>query len=185
MRAKNDITRLIPARSIIPVVTIKSEETALDVLRKIADDGYKVVEITLRTPHGLPAIAAARKALPQLVIGAGTVMTARQYQNAEAAGAQFIVSPGSSQMLLSYGAISETPYIPGCMTTTEVMAAQQIGYTLVKLFPANTLGVDYMKHLGAVLPEMRFMPTGGIRKDDADMYLAAPNVHAVGGSWML
>jgi 2-dehydro-3-deoxyphosphogluconate aldolase / (4S)-4-hydroxy-2-oxoglutarate aldolase len=142
--------------------------------------------VTLRTPSALAAIAAISKAVPDAVAGAGTIVLAEQIDEALAAGARFLVSPGATPALAKAAAQSPVPFLPGCATASEAMALREFGFRALKLFPAEAVGgVRLLASLAAPLPDLSFCPTGGIDLAKAPDYLKLPNVACVGGSWML
>jgi 2-dehydro-3-deoxyphosphogluconate aldolase/(4S)-4-hydroxy-2-oxoglutarate aldolase len=147
--------------------------------------GIDVMEITLRHAAGLPAIAAVARAVPAMHVGAGTVTRPQEMVQARDAGARFALSPGLSDALAQAAIDCELPFIPGAMTPSEVMHARDIGFGLVKLFPAAQAGgVAMLKALGGPLPDMKFCPTGGVSLTNLPEYLQQPNVAMVGGSWL-
>lgn len=171
---------------IIPVVTIENASDAVALARTLVDAGLPVIEITLRTQAGLDAIRAIAAEVPDAHVGAGTVRNVGQGRDAVEAGAKFVVSPGVTGALLDAAADWAVPYLPGTATASEMMRAADRGITLMKLFPAESIGgVGLLKSLAAPLADLQFCPTGGITQDNAARYLALPNVACVGGSWMV
>jgi len=147
--------------------------------------GIDVMEITLRHPAGLPAIAAVAKAVPEMCVGAGTVTTLDDVARVVDAGATFALSPGMTDSLIAAVQKANLPFVPGVMTPGEVMRARDHGYGLVKLFPATQAGgLGMLKAMGGPLPDMRFCPTGGVSLANMNEFLALPNVAMVGGSWL-
>src|SRR5690606_14531953 len=133
----------------------------------------------------LDAIRLVAKDVPEAIVGAGTILSARAYGEAAAAGARFIVSPGSTRELLGEAETGDVPFLPGAVTPSEILALRDAGYTMVKFFPAEQAGgAGYLKSLAAPLPAIRFCPTGGITAANAASYLSLPNVVCVGGSWV-
>ncbi|EPC01182.1 ketohydroxyglutarate aldolase [Litchfieldella anticariensis FP35 = DSM 16096] len=170
---------------IIPVITIERLEDAVPIGRALVEGGLPVLEITLRTACALEAIKRIREALPGASIGVGTVLTPAQYRQAEQVGADFVVTPGTTEALYRYGVSSPVPMLPGVSTVSELMTGWQYGYRRFKFFPAEASGgAKALKAFGAPIPEARFCPTGGITVDNADDYLSLPNVMCVGGSWL-
>lgn len=170
---------------LVPVITIRDPQTAVDLGRALVAGGLRILEITLRTEHGLGAITALREALPDVWVGAGTVTSVDQYQAAIKAGAQFVITPGSTHALLQYGATASVPLLPGVATLSEILQAYELGYRDFKLFPAEVAGgTAALKSFAGPLPDVRFCPTGGIKPDTAAAYLALENVIAVGGTWL-
>jgi len=173
------------ATSVIPVVTIERERDAVPLARALYEGGLGIIEIALRTPAAIAAIAAIRREVPQAVVGAGTLLRAADVAAAARAGAQFLVSPGTTPELAASALASELPYLPGVATPSEVMAARALGVCVMKLFPAAALGgVAFLTALAPVFPGIAFCPTGGIDERAAADYLALPNVPMIGGSWM-
>ena len=170
---------------VIPVVTIDDAADAGPLSRALLAGGLHTIEITLRTPAALDAIREAALAAPELVIGAGTVLSGEDMNAAAAAGARYALSPGATPALLRAGRDAPIPLIPGVATASEVMAGLAMNYRCFKFFPAETLGgVDAMKALAGPLPNARFCPTGGIGAERAPEYLKLANVLCVGGSWV-
>ncbi|MFF7215973.1 bifunctional 4-hydroxy-2-oxoglutarate aldolase/2-dehydro-3-deoxy-phosphogluconate aldolase [Streptomyces sp. NPDC008238] len=171
---------------VIPVVTLEDPADAPPLVGALARGGLTAVEITLRTPAALDAVAAAARAVPEAVVGAGTVLRAEQVGAAVRAGARFLVSPGWTDGLVDAMTASGLPFLPGVSTASEVLALAERGVTELKFFPAEAAGGPaYLKALAAPLPHVRFCPTGGIDAARAPAYLALPNVSCVGGSWMV
>jgi len=171
--------------SVIPVLTIEREADVLPLARALLDGGLSVIEITMRTAAAPAAIAAIARELPQISVGAGTLQRAADVAEARAAGARFLVSPGTTPELAAVALATELPYLPGVATPSEVMTARALGICVMKLFPAEALGgVTFLKALAPVFPGIAFCPTGGVDERTAADYLALPNVPMVGGSWM-
>ncbi len=171
---------------VIPVITIHDTARAVPMAEALVAGGLKALEVTLRTPRALDAIEAIAAAVPDAVVGAGTVTQPDQFAEAREAGARFAVSPGSTPALLDAAAGSGLPYLPGVATASEVMALLERGITHMKFFPAGAAGgTAALKGWSAPLPEARFCPTGGIGPANAASYLELPNVLCVGGSWVV
>ena len=176
---------LFRGTSVIPVLTIERERDAVPLARALFEGGLSVIEVTLRTAAAPSAIAAIARELPQVVVGAGTLLRAADIATAVHAGARFLVSPGMIPELAAAALSAELPYLPGAATPSEVMAARALGICVMKLFPAEALGgTAWLKALAPVFPGVAFCPTGGIDETGAAEYLALPNVPMVGGSWM-
>ena len=177
----------IIARSpVIPVITIEKLADCKPLATALVKGGLVVLELTLRTAVALDAIRQLRKQFPAAIIGAGTVMDATQLQQAIDAGAQFIVSPGTTDSLVTAVAASGLPYLPGAATPSEMMRLAEQGFSVQKFFPAEAAGgVDMLRSLAAPLSKIRFCPTGGMTPDNALNYLSLPNVVCIGGSWMV
>ena len=173
------------AAPVIPVITLQEGDDWLGLADCLSQAGVNTLEITLRTDQGLQAIADLRRRRPQIVVGAGTVLSAEQVQAAAEAGAQFLVSPGIDTSLLDAAQRISIPYLPGTATVSEMMTAQAAGLACAKLFPAAVVGgVELLKAAGSVLPDLTLCPTGGVSQDNLDEYLALANVACVGGSWL-
>src|SRR3954471_10081461 len=171
--------------SVIPVLTIDRERDAVPLARALFEGGLPVIEVALRTPVAAAAIAAIARELPQVVVGAGTLLRAADVGRAVQAGAPFLVSPALTPELAGSALPTELPSLPGVATPSEIMAARALGICVMKLFPAEALGgVAFLKALAPVFPGVAFCPTGGIDEANAAEYLALPNVPVVGGSWM-
>ncbi|MGL5843120.1 MAG: bifunctional 4-hydroxy-2-oxoglutarate aldolase/2-dehydro-3-deoxy-phosphogluconate aldolase [Aeromonas hydrophila] len=174
------------ASPLVPVMVINELEQALPMAKALLDGGISVFEITLRTPVALDAIALIAKAMPDAMVGAGTVLNCAQFDAAVAAGARFVISPGMTPALLAHAARSTAPLIPGVATPSEVMQALEAGYDHLKFFPAEANGgTKALAAIAAPLPLVTFCPTGGIGPKNVTDYLALKCVATVGGSWML
>lgn len=179
------IDQLCARARIMPVITIAREEDILPLADALAAGGLGVLEITLRSAHGLTAIRRLREERPELCVGAGTVLDRQMLAAAEEAGAQFIVTPGSTAELLQAGLESTVPMLPGTSSASDIMLGYALGYRRFKLFPAEVCGgVAALKALGGPFGGVRFCPTGGINPDNLQRYMAQPNVMCVGGTWM-
>jgi 2-dehydro-3-deoxyphosphogluconate aldolase/(4S)-4-hydroxy-2-oxoglutarate aldolase len=170
---------------ILPIMTVRSVDAGLKIAESLLAGGLAVMEITLRTPEGAAAIQAIRQRHPEMRIGAGTLLRPEDFARAEAAGAQFAVSPGLDASLAEAGAKSALPFLPGVQTASEVVAAVGHGFKTLKFYPARAAGGPaVLADFASVFPEVRFVPTGKIRQADAGEYLALTNVLSVGGSWV-
>jgi 2-dehydro-3-deoxyphosphogluconate aldolase / (4S)-4-hydroxy-2-oxoglutarate aldolase len=170
---------------VIPVVVIHDLEHAVPVARALVEGGLPVIELTLRTPVALDAIEAIASAVPEIRVGAGTIVAPHQAKDAVSAGAQFLVSPGTTDSLAAAMIDTGLPHLPGAATVSEVLRLLELGYTEMKLFPAVASGgVDFLRSISAPVPQARFCPTGGITAETAASYLALSNVGCVGGSWL-
>jgi len=178
------LAELLAEARIVPVLTVPDPRTAAPLARALAAGGARCAEVTFRTPDA-EQVVKAMAAQGDLVVGAGTVLTAEQAERAVAAGARFLVSPGLDDEVLDTARALGVPIAPGVATATELMRAIRAGIDTVKLFPAEPLGGRAMlRALAAPFPGVRFMPTGGIDAAALPGYLAEPSVLAVGGSWM-
>ncbi|MBR5577383.1 MAG: bifunctional 4-hydroxy-2-oxoglutarate aldolase/2-dehydro-3-deoxy-phosphogluconate aldolase [Lachnospiraceae bacterium] len=170
----------------IPVVVIKELEETDRIMKALKNNDIHCAEITFRTDCAAEAIAYAVKNYPEMEIGAGTVINSRQCEEALAAGATFIVSPGLSPSVARLCNERGIPYYPGCVTPTEIMAALELGITTVKFFPANVYGgLKALKALSAPFPQVKFIPTGGIDRSNIEEFLAFDKVAAIGGSFFV
>jgi 2-dehydro-3-deoxyphosphogluconate aldolase/(4S)-4-hydroxy-2-oxoglutarate aldolase len=180
-----NIRSVLALAPVIPVLTIERVEHAVPLARALSAGGLRVLEVTLRTPAGLPAIEAMRKAVPDAVVGVGTITRAEDFAAAGRAGAQFGVSPGLNAELAAAAKSAAFPLLPGIMTPTELISGAAWGYDTFKLFPAQQAGgVNMLKALAGPFPGIVFCPTGGITRATAPEFLALPNVACVGGSWV-
>jgi 2-dehydro-3-deoxyphosphogluconate aldolase/(4S)-4-hydroxy-2-oxoglutarate aldolase len=180
-----NIREIVSFAPVIPVLTITELEHAVPLARALSAGGLRVLEITLRTPVALAAIEAMRKAVPEAIIGVGTLTKAVDFAAADRVGAQFGVTPGLTPELAAAARGARFPLLPGVMTPTELIAARNAGFNVLKLFPAQQAGgIGMLQALGAPFPDVLFCPTGGISRDTAPDYLALPNVVCVGGSWV-
>lgn len=176
------ILALVP---VIPVLTIEKLEHAVPLAQALCAGGLRVLEVTLRTPPALAAIEAMRKAVPDAVVGVGTLAKPQDFVDAARAGAQFGVSPGLTVELANAARQAPFPLLPGVMTPSELIAGLGWGFDTFKLFPAQQAGgIGMLKALGAPFPDVLFCPTGGITRATAPEFLALPNVACVGGSWV-
>lgn len=170
---------------VIPVVVIEAVEHAVPLARALVAGGIGIIEITLRTAAGLPAIERIATSVPEIRVGAGTVTEVNQLSSVVDAGAQFVVTPGSPAALIDAILLRELPLLAGASTLTEMMTLTARGHRALKFFPAEQSGgVGYLKAVGGPLPAAMFCPTGGITIRTAPDYLALANVGCVGGSWL-
>lgn len=177
---------LLREARILPVVTVISAEQAVAIAHALVEGGLVAIELTLRTPAALDAIAAVKQAVPGIAVGAGTVLSAAQIAAVRDAGADFLVTPGTPPALAQALVESGLPSIPGAATATELLALSALGFRVCKLFPASAIGgLALIRALRGPLPAMLLCPTGGIGETEAPQYLAEPNVVCVGGSWMV
>ncbi|KPQ30289.1 MAG: 2-dehydro-3-deoxyphosphogluconate aldolase / (4S)-4-hydroxy-2-oxoglutarate aldolase [Marinobacter excellens HL-55] len=185
MEHREQIRAVLTASPLIPVITIDDPEDAIPLCRALVDGGLKVLEITLRTEFGVDAIRQVRQALPEALVGAGTVTSIAQYRQVESAGAQFVITPGVTEAILDFGVTSEAPLLPGIATASELLMGYSHGYRYFKLFPAEVSGgISALKAFSGPFPDVVFCPTGGIRQNTASAYLALENVATVGGTWL-
>ncbi len=177
-----DICRLAP---VVPVLVIEDPDTAVPLAEALVAGGLRALEITLRTPAALGAIKAISNAVPDAVVGVGTLRSAGDVDDAVKAGARFAVSPGLSHAILNAAQAAALPMLPGVATPSEAMAAAERGFDLLKFFPAEANGgVSVLKAWASPLSGLEFCPTGGVTAENAIDYLSLPNVICVGGSWV-
>lgn len=181
------IGALLRRAPVVPVIVVHDVAHAVPLAEALVAGGLPVLEVTLRTPAGLAAVSAMRRAVPEAIVGVGTLTEAFQFAAARDAGAQFGVSPGLTGALLAASLeAADWPYLPGVMTPSEALHARAAGFRHLKLFPAvQAGGVEMLKALHSVLADLIFCPTGGISQQNAAAFLALPNVACVGGSWVV
>lgn len=180
-----DASTLLQDARVIPVVVIEDADKAVPLARCLAGAGLESIEVTLRTAAALDAIARIAADVPKMLVGAGSLRKAAHVADVQKAGARFAVAPGATDKLLDAAEAADMPMVPGAATASEMMHLFERGYLLQKFFPAEHAGgIPYLKAVGAPLPELRFVPTGGISVELAQDYLALANVAAVGGSWI-
>jgi 2-dehydro-3-deoxyphosphogluconate aldolase/(4S)-4-hydroxy-2-oxoglutarate aldolase len=181
----DDSLELLTVSPVIPVVVIDDVENAVPLARALVDGGIRIIEVTLRTAAGLPAIRRIAESVPEILVGAGTVIDTEQLVAVVEGGARFVVTPGSPPALIDAVLGRGLPLLAGAGTLTEMMTLTARGHRAVKFFPAEQSGgAGYLKAVGGPLPGAMFCPTGGITPGNAPEYLALPNVGCVGGSWL-
>jgi 2-dehydro-3-deoxyphosphogluconate aldolase/(4S)-4-hydroxy-2-oxoglutarate aldolase len=179
------LAELLGRARLVAVLTIGRLDQAVPLARALVAGGVRTLEITLRTEAGADAAAAIRDAVPEAIVGLGTVLTTRDLELAKSLQLPFAFSPGATPDLLDAARELGVPFVPGIATASELIAAMRRGFTTVKLFPAEQVGgIGALKALGGPFPAARFNPTGGITEANMGAYLALPNVVAVGGSWL-
>ncbi|RQO67090.1 keto-deoxy-phosphogluconate aldolase [Aquitalea sp. FJL05] len=180
-----DALTLLRQGPVVPVIVVNDAAVAVDLARALVDGGIRVLEVTLRTKAALAAMRRMRDEVSGAIVGAGTLRNRAQLEAALDAGAQFGVSPGLTPELASAARNANLTLLPGVATASEAMRAQDEGFDILKLFPAEAVGgIKLLKSLAGPLPDLRFCPTGGIDLVKAKEYLALQNVLAVGGSWL-
>ena len=180
-----NIYELFRETGVVPVVVLDSEEQGPELARALLAGGVPLMEVTYRTAAAQGAIERIAREVPEMCVGAGTVLEPETASQAVQAGAQFIVSPGYSKELLSWCREREVVFFPGVATATELQTAVCDGMKYLKFFPAKQAGgAAMLKALGAVFSQVQFMPTGGIDAGNLSEYLSLPNVLACGGSWL-
>lgn len=181
-----DATLLFQDVRLVPVIALKDQTQAVDLALCLRDAGIGAIEVTLRTEAALASIELIAAKVPDVVVGAGSVRYEQQFSEIYERGAKFAVSPGSSAKLLQMAAKLQQPFVPGAASASEILNLMEWGYSLVKYFPAETLGgVEMLKALSAPLPEIKFFPTGGINAESIQDYLRLGCVKCVGGSWFV
>ncbi len=179
------VLQLMKKSGVIPVVVLDDTAQALPTANALLAGGVSVMEITFRTAAAASSIKAVSESCPEMLVGAGTVVTLEQCKQALECGAKFIVSPGFDPEVVSWCVERNIPITPGCVTPTEIMTAMKLGLNVVKFFPAGVYGgLKAMKALAAPFGGVKFIPTGGVDAKNLKEYLEAPFVHAVGGSWL-
>jgi len=170
---------------VIPVIVLQRLEDAVPLAQALVDGGVRVLEVTLRTPIALRCMEAIARAVPDAIVGAGTVRNAADAQAAKDVGCRFAVSPGYSSVVGLACRDIGLPLLPGVATASEVMQANADGYDFLKFFPATAAGgIPMLKALAGPFPDVVFCPTGGISAETAPQFLALPNVKVCGGSWL-
>lgn len=171
---------------LVPVVAINKIEDAIPTMEALVKGGLPVAEITYRTACAKDAIKLAVEKFPEALIGAGTVINAAQAEEAISLGVKFVVSPGLSKEVAKVCKDHNVPYLPGCVTPTEIMEALELGINVIKFFPASNYGgLKTIKALNGPFPQVTFMPTGGVNEENVLEYLAYPHIIACGGSFMM
>lgn len=182
----SDVVKQLGEIGIIPVVAIDDADTAVPLGKALSDGGLPCAEITFRTAAAAEAIQKMSAAHPDILAGAGTVLTVEQAKQAKAAGAKFIVTPGFDAAVVDWCLANDMPITPGVMTPTDINQALAKGLRLLKFFPAEAAGgIKALKAIGGPYVGVKFIPTGGISSDNLADYLRLPMVHACGGSFMV
>lgn len=180
-----DPTPLLARAPVVPVLTLDRVTDAVALARALVTGGLPVIEVTLRTDAALDAAGAIAAEVPGAILGIGTVTKIADIRMALAAGAKFLVTPGTPPDLAAALAEAPVPVVPSCATVSEAMALSDLGFSVLKFFPAATAGgTDFLQAIAAPLPQLKFFPSGGVGAEIAPAYLALPNVVAVGGSWV-
>jgi 2-dehydro-3-deoxyphosphogluconate aldolase / (4S)-4-hydroxy-2-oxoglutarate aldolase len=169
----------------VPVLTIERAEQAVPLARALVAGGLPLIEVALRTGASAEASRAIAREVPEAVLGIGTLTHASDIRVALDIGAQFLVTPGTPPQLAAALVKARVPVVPGCATPSEAMRLADLGFRVLKYFPASsTGGIEFLRQISGPLPRLKFIPSGGITEDTAADYLAEPNVIAVGGSWV-
>ena len=179
-------TQQVASCGVVPVVVLDDAAQALPTAKALMAGGINVMEITFRTAAAKASIAAVAAGMPEMIVGAGTVINTRQLEEAAQVGARFIVCPGSDREVIKAAQAKGFPIVPGVVTPSEIMMGLELGLTVFKFFPAETYGgLKAIKALCGPFPQIRFIPTGGINQTNAEEYFRNPKILAVGGSWMV
>lgn len=182
----NEVIEKLKKTGIVPVVVIENEEDALPLARALCNGGLPCAEVTFRTSAAASAIRMIKEAYPQMCVGAGTVLTKQQVDEAVASGSEFIVSPGLNPNIVTYVLEKGIPMLPGTCTPSDIERALELGLTQVKFFPAEPSGgLPMIKALAAPYVDVEFMPTGGINIQNVREYLSYKRIMCVGGTWMV
>lgn len=180
-----EILNRLERAGVVPVVVLDRAENAVATAQALLRGGVDVMEITFRTTAAADAISAVVENCPDMLVGAGTVVTLDQCKLAVARGAKFIVSPGFDPEIVAWCVENGVAVTPGCVTPTEIMAAMKLGLKVVKFFPSGIYGgLKAMKALAAPFGSIKFIPTGGVNAENLAEYASVPFVHAIGGSWL-
>lgn len=180
-----DVTTRLARAGVVPVVVLEHAKDAVPTAKAMAAGGIDVMEITFRTAAAADSIRAVSENCPEMLVGAGTVITLEQCKKAVESGAKFIVAPGFDEEVVRWCVENNVPVTPGCVTPTEIMAAMKLGLKVVKFFPAGVYGgLSAMKALSGPFGGIKFIPTGGVNAQNLAEYISAPFIHAVGGSWV-
>lgn len=181
-----NITEQIQNLAVVPVVVLEDAESALPLAKALCEGGLPCAEVTFRTKAAEKSIEIMTEAFPDMLVGAGTVLTTEQVDQAVKAGAKFIVSPGFDPEIVDYCISKNIPVFPGCITPSEVAQAVKRGLKVIKFFPAEQFGgIAAIKALAAPYTDIKFMPTGGIGPGNLESYLLNDKIIACGGSWMV
>ena len=180
-----DVLARMRTCGIVPVVVLENADDAVDTAKAMLNGGVDVMEITFRTAAAPESIRRVAAEVPGMLVGAGTVVTLDQCKQAVECGAKFIVAPGYDEEVVSWCCENNVPVTPGCVTPTEIMMALKHGIKVIKFFPANVYGgLTALKSLAGPFGGVKFIPTGGVGPANLAEFAAAPQVHAVGGSWV-
>jgi 2-dehydro-3-deoxyphosphogluconate aldolase/(4S)-4-hydroxy-2-oxoglutarate aldolase len=181
----NRFSELMSGQTLLPIIQANSPEQGVNIAKAMANAGLGLVEVVLRTEASLEALKAIKKEVPNLKVGAGTVLNAKTLNQALDAGSDFIVTPAVSETLLTELTQANVPAIPGVSNTGDILMAYEHGFTEQKLFPASLCGgAKYLSALSSVFQAISFCPTGGVTQDNKNDYLSLNNVFAVGGTWV-
>ncbi|RWR03833.1 keto-deoxy-phosphogluconate aldolase [[Pantoea] beijingensis] len=183
---KTSAEKILTTGPVVPVIVVNKLEHAVPMAKALVAGGVNVLEITLRTPVAMDALRAIINAVPEAIVGAGTVLNTQQLAEVTEAGAQFAISPGLTDPLLKAAIEGSIPLIPGISTVSELMVGLEYGLREFKFFPAEANGgVKALQAIGGPFPQVRFCPTGGISPSNYRDYLALKSVLCIGGSWLV
>ena len=179
------ISEILLLGPVIPVIVIDNADLAPALGEALLSGGIKSIEVTLRTDAALDSIERLARDLPEICVGAGTILSETNASSAANAGARFGVCPGSTPSIINACRVQNLPLLPGASTVSEILTLHEAGFTAMKFFPAAAAGgIQFIKSLSSPLPHIQFCPTGGITYDTASEWLALKNVICVGGSWL-
>lgn len=179
------ISKILSLGPVMPVIVIQQANHAIPLGEALLTGGIKTIEITLRTSAALNAIEQLAKHLPEIYVGAGTILNKENATKAKNSGAKFCVSPGTTSSIIDACKESDIPLLPGASTVSEMLTLSEAGFSEIKFFPASAAGgIQFIKSLASPLPKLKFCPTGGISLDTASEWLSLVNVSCVGGSWI-
>lgn len=179
-------TDLLASCGVVPVVVLNDVEQAIPTAKALLKGGINVMEITFRTAAAKDCIACVAAEMPEMIVGAGTVVTLEQLHDAVSTGAKFIVCPGSDEEIIAEALRLDVPVVPGAITPSEIMMGLKHGLKVFKFFPAETYGgIKAIKALCGPFPQISFISTGGISQANVADYYKNPKIKAVGGSWMV
>ncbi|EPZ96042.1 bifunctional 4-hydroxy-2-oxoglutarate aldolase/2-dehydro-3-deoxy-phosphogluconate aldolase [Helicobacter pylori] len=182
---QDKIIEILQISPIVPVVVIEDIKDAVPLAQSLVEGGIQIIEVTLRSSCALEAIELIAKNVPKMRVGAGTILNPTQLEQAQNRGAEFLISPGLTIKLLEYAKKKDMPLIPGVSSSSEVMQALELGYNVLKFFPAEYCGgVKLLNAFNGPFKGVKFCPTGGISTDNMRSYLNLENVLCVGGSWL-
>lgn len=185
MTSKPSAVAQLGKNRVIPVLMFDSARQGLAVVRALAKGGVTVAEVTLRTAAGLEAIRAIADECPDILVGAGTILSGADIEKSLKAGAKFLVTPGTTPTLRAELVKVPVPVLPGAVTISEMLTLAELGFQELKFFPAGAAGgLDYLKSVAGPCPHLKFCPTGGVGPKNMADFLAQPNIFAVGGSWL-
>ncbi|OUR88156.1 keto-deoxy-phosphogluconate aldolase [Gammaproteobacteria bacterium 42_54_T18] len=183
--SSTSFSKLMGSQTLLPIIQADSVEQGVNIAKAMAASGLKLVEVVLRTAEALEALMAIKQQVPELLVGAGTVVNDTLLQQAIDAGADFIVTPAVSEKLLAALAVCGTPVLPGVSNTADILMAREFGFTELKLFPAELSGgAPFLSAISTVFQDISFCPTGGVTAQNKEEYLSLNNVIAIGGTWV-